>query len=128
MIKFNPDLDQKLSTYFKRSEFACGCGCGYSTVDVQLLVLLDHLREKFGRIRITSAARCPVHNTRIGGASYSCHLRGIAADVVPLESKVEDVFEYLKGILIDKGAAICYKSNGFIHLDVASRLFIEVRK
>ena len=32
----------QLSQYFKRSEFACKCGCGFNVVDTELLdVLID---------------------------------------------------------------------------------------
>lgn len=127
MIDFNPSRETKVSEYFTRKEFECSCGCGFSTVDAQLLVFLDHLREQFGAIKINSAARCYDHNMAIGGAEYSCHMRGIAADIVPLDHDIGDVFNYISSIFTEHGGAIWYKSKGIIHIDIALRNYIEVK-
>lgn len=67
--------------YFKRSEFACKCGCGFDTVDFELAVVLDRVREYYEKpVIINSAARCLDHNRVIGGAGSSQHLLGKAAD------------------------------------------------
>ncbi|WP_459594920.1 D-Ala-D-Ala carboxypeptidase family metallohydrolase, partial [Enterobacter hormaechei] len=51
-----------LNQYFKRSEFACRCGCGTSTVDAELLQVITDVREKFGPVVINSGHRCVKHN------------------------------------------------------------------
>ena len=49
----------KLNKYFHRSEFACKCGCGFDTVDTELLKVLTRLRVRFNKpVKITSACRC----------------------------------------------------------------------
>ena len=59
----------KLNSYFRRSEFACKCGCGKDTVDYTLLNILTELRFFFGRpLHVNSGNRCEVHNASVGGA------------------------------------------------------------
>lgn len=70
-----------LSPYFHRDEFACQCGCGFNTVDVQLLRLLEMIRERFGPVTITSGCRCELHNASVGGSKFSQHKLGRAADI-----------------------------------------------
>ena len=70
------------SRYFKRSEFACKCGCGADTIDYELVRALDDIREHFDRpVVVTSGVRCQSYNKAIGGAAGSQHLRGRAADI-----------------------------------------------
>jgi len=70
------------SRYFKRSEFACKCGCGADTIDYELVRALDDIREHFDRpVVVTSGVRCKAYNRAVGGADGSQHLRGRAADI-----------------------------------------------
>ena len=70
-----------LTANFSRAEFACKCGCGFDTVDYDLLMDLQHLRHHFGKpIKITSGCRCAEHNKAVGGSKGSQHLYGRAAD------------------------------------------------
>lgn len=87
-----------LSEHFSRSEFACSCKCGQDTVDYMLLVVLEHLREHFGKpVFITEKGgnRCPMLNAIAGGADKSYHLIGKAADVQVEDVTPEDVYEFL---------------------------------
>ena len=85
-----------ISKHFRRDEFACKCGCGFNTVDVELLATLEAVREHFGKpVIITSACRCPAHNERVGGASGSQHKLGRAADIIVKDVDPEDVAEGL---------------------------------
>ena len=71
-----------LHEFFSRSEFACSCGCGFDTVDYELLNILIKIREHFdNKMKITSGCRCAKKNKEIGGANRSLHLTGRAADV-----------------------------------------------
>jgi len=82
-------MSEWASPYFQRSEFACSCGCGFDTVDYELLKCLEYIREHFDRpVRITSGCRCLKHNAAVGGAmpdadgtGGSQHLVGRAADI-----------------------------------------------
>ncbi len=73
-----------LSKHFSRKEFKCKCGkCDYDTIDAELLVILEDVREHFGKpVIINSGNRCPTHNKNVGGATNSYHVRGRAADIV----------------------------------------------
>lgn len=71
-----------LSTHFSRREFACRCGCGFDTVDAELLAVLEEVRQHFDApVVITSGCRCASHNQRVGGSPGSQHLLGRAADI-----------------------------------------------
>ena len=68
---------------FERHEFACACGCGFDTVDAELLYWLQRIRDHFDRaVHVTSGCRCPEYNRRVGGSAESQHLKGRAADIV----------------------------------------------
>lgn len=106
----------KLSPYFSRSEFACQCGCGYNTVDAQLIEALNNVREHFGAaVTITSAARCEKHNNAVGGSPKSQHRFGRAADIQVKGVDPKDVHAYLEGQYGE-----CYglgKYDSFTHID-----------
>lgn len=71
----------RLSANFVRSEFACKCGCGFDTVDCELIKVVQAVREKFGAIAINSGCRCSAHNNAVGGSVKSQHKLGRAADL-----------------------------------------------
>ena len=62
--------------------------------NMKLLVekVLDPLRSKVGKIKVSSGYRDPVYNAKEGGSPTSDHITGCAADIVPLESDIDDVF------------------------------------
>ena len=44
--------------------------------------ILDILRKKIGKpVIVNSGYRTPEHNKKVGGAKYSYHMRGMAADI-----------------------------------------------
>lgn len=76
-----------LTRHFSRHEFACKCGCGFDTVDFELLTMLqlaaDELENDLGEAvgcTVTSGCRCYKHNKRIGGSKRSQHLKARAGD------------------------------------------------
>jgi len=103
---------------FDRSEFECQCGeCGLDTVDYELLFMLQHLRDKFGPLRITSGHRCEDHNNAEGGNPNSYHLQGRAADFQPLKADIIEVVKYIEFLDWKHGLGVY---NSFIHLDTRS--------
>jgi uncharacterized protein YcbK (DUF882 family) len=80
-----------LTENFSRHEFACKCGCGFDTIDWELLSALQRcVDERAGlslktsaklRIVVNSGCRCPAHNKAEGGKPNSYHLKGRAADI-----------------------------------------------
>jgi uncharacterized protein YcbK (DUF882 family) len=86
-----------ISKHFSRSEFECKCGCGFNTVDVELVSVLEDLRQNLGQpVIINSACRCPSHNERVGGGKNSQHLLGRAADIVVRGVDPSEVHNYIK--------------------------------
>ena len=94
-----------LTANLSRHEFACKCGCGFDTVDYELVIVLqetvDHYKEKYPEkniwIKINSGCRCKKHNTSVTGnpESKSQHLYGKAADFVINDVHEDEVAEYL---------------------------------
>ncbi len=110
-----------LSDNFKRSEFACKCGkCDYDTVDAELVVVLQSLREHFkSPVIITSGNRCPAHNSNVGGSKSSYHIRGRAADIQIKEVSPIVVQSYLKETYPNKFGIGCYAL--FTHIDTRTK-------
>jgi uncharacterized protein YcbK (DUF882 family) len=59
---------------------------------------LDPLRTYYGKaIIITSGFRCPLVNSKVGGANNSQHLTGCAADIKVNGCSANTLFEYIRG-------------------------------
>ena len=106
-----------LSKHFSRKEFKCKCGkCDYDTIDAELLVILEDVREHFGKpVIINSGNRCPTHNKNVGGAANSYHVRGRAADIVIKGVSPDIVHAYLDGKYPTQYGLGKYKT--FTHID-----------
>lgn len=88
-----------LTSNFSRSEFACKCGCGFDTVDIELVQVLEEVRAHFfaKSLIITSGCRCHANNARAGGCAKSQHLVAKAADF-----KIKDDTVYVNpGLIFD---------------------------
>jgi uncharacterized protein YcbK (DUF882 family) len=72
-----------LSKNFKLSEFTCKCGCGTVKIDMDLVRLLQVLRDIINKpINVAIGYRCPAFNASIPTASKnSQHMLGKAADI-----------------------------------------------
>ena len=85
-----------ISEHFNRSEFACKCGCGFDTVDIELLEILETIRHRFMRpVKINSGCRCQSHNKIVGGTADSQHTKGRAADFVVSGVDAKEVHDFL---------------------------------
>mgnify|MGYP000394289057 CR=1 FL=1 len=105
---------QNVSTYFDRSEFACKCGCGFDTVDVSTLSILDLVRRNFGPVYINSGCRCSEHNKAVGGSPNSQHLRGRAADIRVRNASLQEVADWVDREFPNASIGMY---NTFIHID-----------
>ena len=75
-------MDEYITPHFKRSEFACKCGCGFDDISTAVVENLELIRNILGKpLVITSGCRCPSHNAEIGGHEHSAHMYGLAADI-----------------------------------------------
>lgn len=112
---------EKLSTNFKVSEFAChgsGC-CSTVKVDEQLVKYLQKIRDHFGKtITITSGYRCAKHNRNVGGATGSRHAKGQAADIQVKDVAPAKVAKYAESIgILGIGLYETDKDGYFVHID-----------
>ena len=106
-----------LSKNFSRYEFECRDKCGFSTVDTELLDVLQALRTHFKvGVFISSGCRCLKYNTRIKGAEHSKHMWGQAADIQVTNVKPKKVADYLEKTYPGKYGVGRYKN--FTHVDV----------
>ncbi len=85
-----------ISTHFNRSEFSCQCGCGFDTVDAELIKILEKVRIHFGKpVKVNSGCRCENHNKSIGGTDKSQHKLGRAADIIVKGKSPEQVADFI---------------------------------
>jgi len=103
-----------ISEHFERREFECRCGCGFDTVDVELIKYLEKIRNHFNdSVRVSSGCRCQEYNRVIGGATKSQHILGRAADIFVAGVESAHVADYAE--LIGVPGVGRYKS--FTHID-----------
>ena len=109
--------------YFKYGEFTCHCGCGYNTVDIRLVKILDDIRKHYGNPAIiTSGVRCKKHNREVGGVENSWHTRRKAADFYINGISSSELNRYCS-ILRDQGLLrYCYAiDSGAVHIDIGGK-------
>lgn len=108
-----------LSKDFWRYEFACKDRCGFSTVDVELIPILQDLRDFFDTgVFISSGCRCEKYNRSVGGAKRSKHKEGRAADIQVSHVTPKAVADYLDSKYPDKYGLGRYRT--FTHIDTRS--------
>jgi uncharacterized protein YcbK (DUF882 family) len=108
-----------LSEHFSREEFACQCGCGFDTVDAELITVLESVRELWNEpVTITSGCRCSAHNLNSGGSTNSQHRLGRAADILVSGVDPRDVASWLRRRFTDRLGIGDY--DGFTHVDSRS--------
>jgi len=111
---------------YTREEYACKCDCGFDTVDYELDIIMDDVREHFNaRVFINRGASCVDHNEviqKIANSNYtpytseSQHLFGKACDFW-VEGVHEDIVaDYLEEKYPNTYGIGRYK--GRTHIDV----------
>jgi uncharacterized protein YcbK (DUF882 family) len=113
---------------FERWEFACKCGCGFDTVDVETLEVLEELKRWYGQIVIiSSGCRCREYNEQIQKekdpdytpySSRSKHMEGRGVDFKVMRIPSIEVYKYLNRLYPDKYGIGFYKT--FTHFDSRS--------
>ena len=107
-----------LAPCFQVKEFACRAS-DTILIDDELVVLLQCIREHFGaKVHITSGYRTAAHNRAVGGAVYSQHQYGRAADIRVSGVPVEQLAAYAETLLPGTGGIGRYPAKGFVHVDV----------
>lgn len=111
------DGNVQLTKHFKVKEFACKDGSPVVFVDDYLYTILSILRRKLGKpVIITSGYRTPEWNKKCGGAKYSYHMRGMAADIRVDGISAKQLANELNAIIPEECGIIVYKS--WVHFDV----------
>lgn len=117
------DGSRRLAPDFKVRELRCRDGSDTILVDEALTVVLQCIREHFGKaVTITSGYRTAAHNAAVGGAKSSQHLLGRAADIRVQGVSVEDVAAYAESLMPDWGGVGRYpvkagRATGWVHVD-----------
>ena len=115
------DGAKQLSPSFRVREFRCRDGTDAVLIDEELVVVLQCIREHFGKpVHITSGYRTAAHNTAVGGSKSSQHLLGRAADLW-----VEAVAAYAESLLVNRGGIGRYHKDArhpshttvWVHID-----------
>lgn len=97
---------EKKACNFKVSEFACKDGSDEIKIDSKLVIMLQQIRDHFKKpVVINSGYRTVAYNKKIGGAKYSQHIYGKAADItiqgvnpLAIAQYAETDCKYLRGI------------------------------
>ena len=99
---------------FKPDEFRCSC-CNRLEISSELLDLLQKAREALGPLTITSAYRCPDHNSKVSSTGPSGpHTTGFAVDIhVSNSQHRKQLIDYFATKVTGLGVA-----KTFLHIDL----------
>lgn len=86
--------------------------------------LLEPLRGRAGRLKVTSGYRSPAVNAAVGSTDKSQHLLGEAADVLPLDMTRDEllllVWRMVQADELDVDQVITYTGKPHLHLSYTS--------
>lgn len=111
------DGNTKVAANFTVKEFACSDGTDTILISPTLAAMLQKIRTHYGKpVHINSAYRTEAHNAKVGGAAYSQHKYGTAADIRIDGVTPKDLAAFAETIMPNMGGIGIYKS--FVHIDV----------
>jgi uncharacterized protein YcbK (DUF882 family) len=104
-----------------RRIFACRCGCGFDTIDYELLEIYKQLLWQFkDELNIHCACRCVKHNKEVGGARNSQHLVAKAIDISIVGVSPHKLYNDINIVYgVDRLGLGLY--DNFIHIDVREK-------
>lgn len=118
VYRMHNDKNKKIYENFRVKEFACKDGSDLVLVSDELAELLQRIRNRLGPVHINSAYRTEQWNEQVGGAPYSFHLAGMAADIWVKDVSPKKVAQTASELLENHGGVIAY--TNFVHVDVRS--------
>lgn len=125
MIKcyiMDTDANESIGKYFKVKEFACKDGSQVVFIDEYLGSILNILRSQVGKpVHINSGYRTPTWNEKCGGAKYSYHMRGMAADIRVNGMTAKEIAKELDRIIPVGCGIIVY--NKWVHIDTRTKTY-----
>ena len=115
----NKNGTKYLSKNFRVKEFASKDGADPVFISPELVEVLQKIRTHFCKpVIINSGYRTAKHNKSVGGATYSQHLYGMAADIQVTGVSPKVVAAYAETLLPNTGGIGIYST--FTHVDVRS--------
>ena len=115
-------INTQATEHFKWTEFQCKDGTKEMLVCLELLKILESIRNYFGEpVIIKSGYRTPEWNAKVNGAKNSYHMKGMAADIMVKNHNTKEVAEYASKALGDEGGVIRY--TNFVHVDVREKKY-----
>lgn len=109
--------DRKLSENFRVREFACSDGSDPVFISPELVEVLQRIRSHFQKpVTIHSGYRTVGKNKAVGGAAYSQHQFGTAADISVKGVAPKEVYAFAETLLPNTGGIGLYST--FTHVDV----------
>lgn len=116
------DANEKVGQHFKVREFACKDGSQAVFIDDYLVSILDILRNQVGKpVIINSGYRTPTRNKEVGGAKYSYHIRGMAADIRIKGMTAKEIANKLNEIIPSDCGIIVYDT--WVHIDTRTKAY-----
>lgn len=121
------DGNKALNKNFHVWEFKCNDGSDPIFIDSELVELLQKIRDHFGLpVHINSAYRTAAYNLskKVGGAKFSQHQYGKAADIYIQGVSIYVVAAYVETLMPNKGGVGTYpikagvRDCAFVHVDV----------
>ena len=117
VYSYTKDGTKFLSKNFRVREFRCKDDTDPIFIDSDLVDVLQKVRDHFGKaVTITSAFRTASHNKKVGGATYSQHCYGKAADIKVSGVAPSRVAAYVETLMPNSGGIGRYST--FTHVDV----------
>jgi uncharacterized protein YcbK (DUF882 family) len=113
----NKGIEPWLTRDFTCREFMCHC-CGACRMQAQFMYALQTLRDLAGEpIHVISGYRCRRHNINIGGAEFSYHMKGMAADIIIAKHSISETVSLAHKVDAFKHGGIGqYRS--WVHVDI----------
>lgn len=118
----NTEGSTNVATNFKVREFKSDSKI--VLIHHSLPIALQMIREKVGKaVNLTCAYRTDAHNIRVGGASNSYHLYGMAADIYVNGMQPTDLAKIIDNMFPTTYGVIAYPKKGIVHFDVRSQKY-----